>query len=55
MDRELLDISNYKRVLRLAIKPDKQEFRKVALITGGGAALIGILGTVVFLIMNLPA
>ena len=55
MDADYFDLGKYKRVLRLASNPDKQEFRRVALITGGGAALVGILGTIIFILMNIGA
>jgi protein transport protein SEC61 subunit gamma-like protein len=40
----------YGRVLKMARKPDKEEFNKVIQITGIGIILIGALGFVIFLI-----
>jgi len=43
-------ITQYKRVLEVARKPDKSEFMSSLKITIGGIALMGILGFVIFLI-----
>jgi protein transport protein SEC61 subunit gamma-like protein len=40
----------YGRVLKMARKPDKEEFTKVIQITGIGIILIGALGFVIFLV-----
>lgn len=42
--------SQYKRVLSVARKPDKEEFIKSTKITGAGIILIGVLGFIIFLI-----
>ncbi len=41
-------LSNCKRVLRIARKPDKSEYLQVAKVTGLGILLVGFIG---FLIM----
>jgi len=40
----------YGRVLKMARKPDQEEFNKVIQITGIGIILIGALGFVIYLI-----
>ena len=40
----------YGRVLKMARKPDKEEFTKVVQITGIGMILIGALGFLIYLI-----
>lgn len=40
----------YGRVLKMARKPDKEEFTKVVQITGVGMILIGALGFLIYLI-----
>jgi protein transport protein SEC61 subunit gamma-like protein len=45
----------YGRVLKMARKPDKEEFTKVIQITGIGIILIGALGFLIFLLwVELP-
>lgn len=41
------------RVLRITKKPNKEEFKTVVKITGLGAAVIGALGFIIFLIKQL--
>lgn len=55
MDNDYFDLSEYRRVLKMANKPDKEEFRRVAFITGVGAALVGIIGTIITLLMSIGA
>jgi len=43
-------LSNCKRVLRIARKPDKSEYLQVAKITGLGIMLIGFIGFIIMLI-----
>ena len=43
-------ISNYKRVIDVAKKPEKEEFISSAKITGTGIALIGAIGFIIFLL-----
>jgi protein transport protein SEC61 subunit gamma-like protein len=42
----------YGRVLKMARKPDKDEFLKVVQVTGIGMILIGALGFLIYLIWN---
>lgn len=45
----------YGRVLKMARKPDKEEFTKVVQITGIGIILVGALGFLIFLLwVHLP-
>ena len=46
-------IKQCKRVLHVAKKPDKEEYTNVAKITGLGIIIIGVIGFVVKIIMNL--
>lgn len=46
-------INEYRRVLRIANKPDREEFVMSAKITGAGMILIGAIGFVFYLIQNL--
>lgn len=43
-------LSNCKRVLRVARKPDKDEYLQVAKITGLGILLIGFIGFIIMLL-----
>lgn len=43
-------LSNCKRVLRIARKPDKSEYLQVAKITGLGILLVGFIGFLIMLI-----
>ena len=43
-------LSNCKRVLRIARKPDKSEYLQVAKITGLGVLLIGFIGFLIMLV-----
>ncbi len=43
-------LSNCKRVLRIARKPDKSEYLQVAKITGIGIMLIGFIGFLIMLV-----
>lgn len=43
-------LSNCKRVLRIARKPDKNEYLQVAKITGLGIILIGFIGFLILLV-----
>lgn len=40
----------YGRVLKMAVKPDNEEFAKVCQVTGMGLILIGLLGFAVYYI-----
>jgi protein transport protein SEC61 subunit gamma-like protein len=46
------DLTSYVRVLKLASTPAWEEFSRVALIAGAGIVLVGILGFLIFVIMN---
>ena len=43
-------LKNYKRVIDIARKPEKEEFFSSAKITGSGIALIGAVGFLIFLL-----
>jgi len=43
-------LSNYKRVVEVARKPEKEEFISSAKITGSGIILIGAIGFIIFLL-----
>jgi protein transport protein SEC61 subunit gamma-like protein len=47
------DLSSYTRVLKLASTPSWGEFSRIALIAGAGIILIGIIGFLIFTLMNL--
>jgi len=42
-----------RRVLRITRKPNKEEFKTTVKVTGLGAAIIGALGFVIFLLKQL--
>ncbi len=42
----------YARLLRMAKKPDRDEYLKVLLITGAGIILLGLLGFFIYLMMG---
>jgi protein transport protein SEC61 subunit gamma-like protein len=46
-------IDRIRRVLLISSKPDKEEFRLSTKITGLGFILIGIIGFVIFMIVQL--
>ncbi|MFB6093526.1 MAG: protein translocase SEC61 complex subunit gamma [Halanaeroarchaeum sp.] len=46
------DLTAYTRVLKLASTPDWDEFSQVALIAGAGILLIGMMGFIIFLLMD---
>ncbi len=46
------DLTSYVRVLKLASTPSWEEFSQVALIAGAGVVLVGLIGFVIFVIMN---
>jgi len=43
-------IKQYKRVLSVSHKPDKEEFKSSMKITGSGILFLGIIGFVIFLL-----
>lgn len=46
------DLTSYVRVLKLASTPSWEEFSQVALIAGAGVVLVGLLGFMIFIVMN---
>ena len=46
-------IERMRRVLLIASKPDKAEFRQATKITGLGLLIIGMIGFVIFLLVQL--
>ena len=46
------DLSSYTRVLKLASTPSWDEFSQIAKIAGAGIVLVGIIGFLIFVIMN---
>ena len=46
------DLTSYVRVLKLASTPSWEEFSQVALIAGAGVVLVGLLGFIIFVVMN---
>jgi protein transport protein SEC61 subunit gamma-like protein len=46
------DLSSYVRVLKLASTPSWEEFSQIAKIAGAGILLVGLLGFIIFLVMN---
>ena len=46
-------LNEYRRVLKISSKPDREEFEMSAKITGAGMLIIGIIGFVFYLIANL--
>ena len=43
-------LKQYRRVISIARKPDKDEFKSSAKITGAGILLLGFIGFVIFLL-----
>ena len=41
------------RVLRVTKKPNREEFKSVVKVTGLGMAIIGVIGFIIFLIVQL--
>ncbi len=46
-------LNEYKRVLQIASKPDREEFEMSAKVTGAGMLIIGIIGFIFYLLANL--
>ncbi|MFW5896387.1 MAG: protein translocase SEC61 complex subunit gamma [archaeon] len=46
------DLTSYVRVLKLASTPSWQEFSQIAKIAGAGILLVGLLGFIIFVVMN---
>ncbi|MCL4326146.1 MAG: protein translocase SEC61 complex subunit gamma [Candidatus Thermoplasmatota archaeon] len=45
----------YGRVLRMARRPEKEEYRKVVMMTGLGILLLGVIGFIIYILMTLVA
>lgn len=45
--------NEYKRVLQISTKPDREEFEMAAKVTGAGMIIIGIIGFVMYMISTL--
>jgi protein transport protein SEC61 subunit gamma-like protein len=45
--------NEYKRVLQISTKTDREEFEMAAKVTGAGMIIIGILGFIMYMISNL--
>ena len=46
-------LNEYQRVLKIATKPDREEFEMSAKVTGAGMIIIGLIGFAFYLISNL--
>jgi protein transport protein SEC61 subunit gamma-like protein len=46
------DLNSYVRVLKLASTPSWNEFSQIAKIAGAGILLVGLIGFVIFVLMN---
>lgn len=46
-------LNEYKRVLKIAEQPDRDEFEMSAKITGAGILLIGAIGFIFYLLQNM--
>lgn len=45
-------LNEYLRVLRIAQKPDREEFEMSAKVTGAGMLIIGLMGFIFYLLAN---
>lgn len=45
--------NEYKRVLQISTKPDREEFEMAAKVTGAGMIIIGIIGFAMYMISTL--
>lgn len=46
-------LREYRRVLKISEKPDREEFEMSAKVTGAGILIIGFIGFVFYLLSNL--
>ena len=54
LKNELMDkLREYRRVLKISEKPDREEFEMSAKVTGAGIILIGFIGFLFYLAANL--
>ncbi len=49
---DFIKIGEYTRVLKLARKPNKDEFTMIAKVAGAGILLIGLIGFILFLVLS---
>ncbi len=47
-----MDVKEYIRVLKLARKPDREEFTMIAKVSMAGIALIGIMGFLIYVLLT---
>jgi len=47
------NVAAYVRVLKLASTPSWREFSRISLVAGAGILLVGALGLLIFLVMDL--
>ena len=50
LDEELF--KKYWRVLKLARTPGREEFQKIAIVAAAGILLIGLIGFIIYIVMN---
>jgi len=54
LKNELMDkLREYRRVLKISEKPDREEFEMSAKVTGAGIILIGLIGFIFYMVSNL--
>lgn len=46
-------LNEYKRVLQISSKPDREEFSMSAKVTAAGMIIIGVIGFIFYLLSNL--
>jgi protein transport protein SEC61 subunit gamma-like protein len=46
-------LKEYKRVLKISDKPDREEFEMSAKVTGAGMLIIGVIGFLFYLVSSL--
>lgn len=51
--RDYLDLTKYRRIIKLATTPSMDEFEKVSLISGAGIVIAGVIGFLIFVIMTI--
>ena len=47
-----IKLGEYARILKLARKPSREEFKMIAKVAGAGILLIGFIGFVIYLILT---
>jgi protein transport protein SEC61 subunit gamma-like protein len=54
LKNQLMDkLREYRRVLKISEKPDREEFEMSAKVTGAGIIIIGLIGFIFYMISNL--